>query len=61
MAKANLSRMNVEELMALRTRVDEMLLEHRAEMQKQLERMDKVIAVLGGEGNARTRDEGQAH
>jgi DNA-binding protein H-NS len=49
MAKANLSRMNVEELMALRTRVDEMLLEHRAKLQKQLERMDGAIAVPGGE------------
>ena len=49
MANANLSRMNVEELIALRTRVDEMLLEHRAKIQKQLERMDRAIAVAGGE------------
>jgi DNA-binding protein H-NS len=45
MAKVNLSRMTVEALMDLRKRVEEMLLEHRAELQKQLERMD---ALVGG-------------
>ena len=49
MAKANLSSMNVDELMALRTRVDEMLVERRAKIQKQLETMDRAIAVPGGE------------
>ena len=44
MPKVNLSRMTVEELMDLRRRVDEMLLERRAELEKQLERM----AVVGG-------------
>jgi DNA-binding protein H-NS len=44
MAKVNLSEMSVEALMDLRERVDEMLLERRAELQKQLER----IAVVGG-------------
>ena len=44
MANVNLSRMTVEGLMDLRKRVDEMLLERRAELQKQLER----IAVVGG-------------
>src|SRR5215813_3743722 len=44
MANVNLSRMTVEALMDLRKRVDEMLLEHRAELEKQLER----IAVVGG-------------
>ena len=39
MAKVNLSRMTVEALMDLRKRVDETLLEHRAELQKQLERI----------------------
>jgi len=48
MAKLNLSGMNVEPLMDLRKRVDEMLLERRAELEKQLERMDRVIAVAGG-------------
>jgi DNA-binding protein H-NS len=48
MAKVNLSRMTVEALMDLRKRVDEMLLEHRAEIQKQIERMDRAIAVLTG-------------
>jgi hypothetical protein len=42
MPKPNLSRMNVEALMDLRNRVDEMLLKHRAELQEQLERMDTV-------------------
>src|SRR5215813_6371334 len=44
MPKVNLSRMTVEALMDLRKRVDEMLLEHRAELQQQLER----IALVGG-------------
>jgi DNA-binding protein H-NS len=48
MAKPNLSNMNVEALMNLRKRVDERLLECRAEIEKQLERMDRAIAVLGG-------------
>src|SRR5262245_23461182 len=47
MPKANLSRMNVEALMDLRKRVDETLLQHRGEIQKQLERMDRAIAVVG--------------
>ena len=48
MPKVNLSQMTVEALMDLRKRVDEMLLESRAELQKQLERMDRAIAVVGG-------------
>src|SRR5215813_5083018 len=44
MPKVNLSGMTVEALMDLRERVDEMLLERRAELEKQLER----IAVVGG-------------
>jgi DNA-binding protein H-NS len=47
MAKVNLSGMNVEALMDLRVRVDEMLAEHRAEIAQQLERMDRTIAVVG--------------
>ena len=39
MAGVNLSGMTVEALMDLRERVDEMLLERRAELQKQWERM----------------------
>ena len=39
MPKVNLSGMSVEALMDLRRRVDEMLLEHRAELEKRLERM----------------------
>jgi DNA-binding protein H-NS len=40
--------MTVEALMDLRKRVDERLLEHRADIQKQLERMDATIASPGG-------------
>ena len=50
MARVNLSGMSVEALMDLRKRVDQMLLESRAELQKQLERMDRAIAVVGGRG-----------
>jgi DNA-binding protein H-NS len=45
MPNVNLSRMTVEALMDLRKRVEEMLLEHRAKLQRQLERMD---ALVGG-------------
>jgi DNA-binding protein H-NS len=44
MPNVNLSRMTVEALMDLRMRVDEMLVEHRAKLIEQLER----IAVVGG-------------
>ena len=44
MAKINLSGMSVEALMDLRSRVDEMLHERRAEIEKQLER----FALVGG-------------
>ena len=47
MAKINLSGMAVEALMDLRKRVDEMLLERRAELQKQLERMEAIAVVSG--------------
>ncbi len=46
MADRNLSRMTVEALMDLRQRVDARLVEHRAELQKQLERMDRAIALV---------------
>ena len=45
MPKANLSGMNVEALMDLRMRVEARLIEHRAELQKQLESMG---ALVGG-------------
>jgi hypothetical protein len=48
MAKVNLSGMSVEALMDLRKRVDQMLFDRRAEIQKQIERMDRAIAVVGG-------------
>jgi len=44
MAKVSLPGMTVEALMDLRKRVDEMLHQHRAKLQQQLER----IAVVGG-------------
>jgi DNA-binding protein H-NS len=49
-AKVNLSNMSVESLMELRKRVDKALLERRAEMEKQLARMDTSIS---GEREAR--------
>jgi DNA-binding protein H-NS len=49
MPNVNLSRMTVETLMDLRKRVDEMLLEHRAKIEQQLEKMDRTIAVVGGQ------------
>ena len=48
MAKVNLSGMTVEALMDLRKRVDKMLVERRAEIEKRLESMDRAIAVVGG-------------
>src|SRR6516164_9194146 len=50
MAKVNLSEMSVEALMDLRKRVDQMLFERRAEIEKQLERMNRAIAVAGSRG-----------
>ena len=50
MAKVNLSEMSVEALMDLRKRVDQMLFERRAEIEKRLERMDRAIAVAGSRG-----------
>jgi DNA-binding protein H-NS len=50
MPKVNLSRMTVEALMDLREQVDETLLKRRAELEKQLERMGKAIAVVGRRG-----------
>ena len=48
MAKVSLSGMTVEALMDLRKRVDETLHQHRAKLQKQLERLGRAIAVVGG-------------
>jgi DNA-binding protein H-NS len=45
-ANANLSRLNVEALMDLRKRVDEALLERSAELEKQLESMDRAVALV---------------
>jgi len=43
MPKVNLSGMTIEALMDLRKRVHETLLEHRAELEKQLEKMDVLV------------------
>ena len=48
MPNVKLSGMTIEALMDLRQRIDEMLLEHRAEIQKQMERMDRATALVGG-------------
>src|SRR5262245_55738746 len=48
MPKVNLSGMTVEELMDLRERVEGLLSERHAELQEQLEGMDRAIAVVGG-------------
>jgi DNA-binding protein H-NS len=48
MARVNLSGMSVEALMDLRKRVDQMLFNRRAEIEQQLEKMDRTIAVVGG-------------
>jgi len=52
MPKINLSGMSVEGLMDLRERVDEMLHRRRAEIEKQLERLGRAIAVVGGGGGS---------
>jgi DNA-binding protein H-NS len=50
MAKVNLSGMTVEALMDLREQIDETLVERRAELETQLEKMGKAIAVVGVRG-----------
>jgi DNA-binding protein H-NS len=55
MAKVNLSNLTVDALMEMRHRVDKALLERRAELEKQLARMDKTAAVPGGERDGRRR------
>ena len=54
MARVNLSAMTLKALVDLRKRVDEMLHERRAEIEKQLERMAEVggARVVGGGGSA---------
>ena len=50
MPKVNLSGMTVEALMDLRMRVDEMLVEHRAKLIEQLERIAVVSGARVGRG-----------
>jgi DNA-binding protein H-NS len=54
MPNVNLSGMTVEALMDLRKRVDETLLKRRADIQKQLERLDLLggASVVRGGGSA---------
>jgi DNA-binding protein H-NS len=55
MPKPNLSGMNVEALMDLRKRVEARLVEHRAQLEKQLERMGRAITgprIVRGGGSA---------
>jgi DNA-binding protein H-NS len=46
MAKINISTLDVESLLELRSRIDARLVEHKVTLQKQLERLD----VSGGDG-----------
>jgi DNA-binding protein H-NS len=48
MAQVNLSGMSLEALMDLRKQVNETLVKRRAEIEKQLARMDGAIALDGG-------------
>ena len=53
MPNVNLSGMTVEALMDLRKRVDETLHERRAELEKQLEKLGRTVAVIGRRGGQR--------
>src|SRR5262249_36125269 len=48
MPKINVPGMNVEALIDLQKRVDAMLVKRRAEIEQQLERMDKAIDLVEG-------------
>src|SRR5262249_40696113 len=48
------SGMSAEALMDLRTRVDEVLLKRRADIERQLERMGSAITVVGGRDGGST-------
>ena len=50
MPKVSLSGMTVEALMDLRERVEGLLSERHAELQEQLERMDRAIAAVSSRG-----------
>jgi len=53
--KVNISTMDVQSLMELRGQIDERLTQYRAEIEKQLEEMDRAI---GGERPTRGRGQG---
>jgi DNA-binding protein H-NS len=52
MPAPNLSKMNVRELTDLRKRVDERLLQHRADLQKQLDMLERVSSSRAGRRGA---------
>ena len=52
MPKVNLSGMTVDALMDLRKQIDETLLKRRAEIEQQLEKMDRVAGGARGGGSA---------
>ena len=52
MPNVSLSGMTVQALMDLREQVDETLLKRRAELEQQLARMGKAIAVVGRQGES---------
>jgi hypothetical protein len=53
LVSVNLSAMTIEALMDLRKRVDEMLRKHRAEIEQQLERMDRAYHSRGSDPGSR--------
>src|SRR5262249_12933820 len=54
MPNVNLSGMSAEALMDLRTRVDEVLLKRRADIERQLERMGSASTEVGGRDGVST-------
>jgi DNA-binding protein H-NS len=53
MAKVNLSTMDIQSLMDLRKRIDERLRESRADIEKQLARLDRSIGETNGQRRGR--------
>jgi DNA-binding protein H-NS len=59
MAQVNLSGMTIEALMDLRKQVDETLLKRRADIERQLARMDGVVAEIGKVARGRSALKGR--
>jgi len=53
MPRVNVAGMNVEALLDLQKRIEEMLSKHRVVIEEQLEWMDRASAVVSGERVAR--------